>query len=142
MVIFGVTMALVIATIMFSAMDGDTKSIRRAGVNEFETGREYIPKPTDKVDRQYEYVYATCNSEKWPCGAVLIVSPAIKSYGLNNYYAFVNYDTTKTGPYQYSCGIFKYSQQSWGNGFPLNINHATCIGKIVGIRIGGINQLF
>ena len=29
-----------------------------------------------------------------------------------------------------------------GNGFPININHSTCIGKVVGIGIGGINQLF
>ena len=67
-VIFGMSPALILAAITICAMDSSTKSIRRAGVNEFESGREYIPKPTGKVDKQYKYVYATCNSEKWPCG--------------------------------------------------------------------------
>lgn len=140
-VIFGMVMAFILATIMICALDSETKSIRRAGVNEFEVGREYITKPVGRIDKQYDYVYATCNSDRWPCGAVLIVSKAIKSYGLNNYYVFVHYDERRSGN-PYSCGIFKYTPQSWGNGFATNLNHSTCIGQVVGIRVGGINQFF
>lgn len=141
MIVLAMIIAFVIAAIMICALDSETKSIRRAGVNEFEVGREYITKPVGRIDKQYDYVYVTCSGDRWPCSAVLVVSKAIKSYGLNQHYVFVRYDERRSGN-PYSCGIFKYTKQSWGNGFSTNLNQCTCIGQVVGIRVGGINQLF
>ena len=120
---------------------GDTKSIHRAGYNEFVHGTERIARPSS-TDSKYKYVYVTCSSDRWPCGAVLIVDTEFEAYKLNHDYVLAKYDPNRNAETAFQYGVARYTTQPYGYGFNINLYDCSCYGEVIGMRIGGRNQFF